>query len=122
MPDRPNHPAYEGGFLIEYKDNIEVGTGKVIVSPRDPKNSIYYGTQTVTFQIVDKNNPNPQPLPPPPEPEPPKPTPTPTPPSVSIQSVSISGLSDSYNDGDNIQLTAKPVFSDSSTHSGVDYT
>ncbi len=102
---------------------MNVGTAKVIVKPDNPDTSMYYNSKTVTFQIVNSKDPHPVPPAPAPEPEPsPGPGPTPTPPAVTIQSVSISGLKDSYNEGEAMQANAIPVFSDGSTHSDVNYT
>ncbi len=49
-------------------------------------------------------------------------TPPPLPPVITLQRVNITGLQNSYQEGQSITATATPVFSDGVTHTGVTYT
>ncbi len=109
IPGKP-YPVYDSdtyqyNVVVSYKNNNGVGVATVTATAEP--GGTYWGSVSAEFTIYSDAVPNPPaPLPPPePTPTPPPPKPTPI-----ISRVDVSGLNDSYNEGDTINATASVVF------------
>ncbi len=109
IPGKPfavyDSDTYQYNVVVSYKNNNGVGTATVTATAEP--GGTYWGSVSADFTIYSDAVPNPPaPLPPP------EPTPTPMPPRPTpiISRVDVSGLYNSYNEGDTINATASVVF------------